>query len=268
MPQSDMKSNRIIEIESVETRAFKSLFDPLKEIIPDANLICTSEGIKIATTDISKTMFIHMKLDASKFKKYYVKHKKVVGIKMHLFYDRIRNMTDNDTLTLFLDESENDEERLGIEIANGDVNKVSRCYLKLMDIDEVKIDFPPVSFNSIITMRSDEFQRICRDMLNISDVIEIKNIGKQLLFKCDNDMTEQTVIMGEVDSGLCFQKINSDNEIIQGYYDLKTLTLFTKCTAISNTLEIYFKNDFPLIIQFKIGSFGILKVALAPKSID
>jgi proliferating cell nuclear antigen len=56
--------------------------------------------------------------------------------------------------------------------------------------------------------------------------------------------------------------------IIQGYYNLKSLVLFTKCTNLCNNIEIYLRNNFPIIIKYEVGDLGELKLCLAPKCDD
>ena len=60
-------------------------------------------------------------------------------------------------------------------------------------------------------------------------------------------------------------KSSNEDNIIQGYYNLKHLVLFTKCTNLCNSIEMYMKNNFPIVIKFTVGSLGCLKLALAPK---
>ena len=59
-------------------------------------------------------------------------------------------------------------------------------------------------------------------------------------------------------------EVNDDN-IIPGYYNLRHLVLFAKCTNLCTSIEIYMKNNFPIVINFTVGSIGSLKLALAPK---
>ena len=46
---------------------------------------------------------------------------------------------------------------------------------------------------------------------------------------------------------------------------LKTFGAFSKCTNLCNCVELYHKNDFPLIIKYTIASLGEIKLCLAPK---
>ena len=112
-------------------------------------------------------------------------------------------------------------------------------------------------------MPSIDFQKICRDMNNLSDEIEIKSLKEQLIFSCKGGWAEQETIIGSSNNGMSF--IQDNNNIVQGLYDLKHLVLFSKCTNLCNSVELYLKNDFPLIIKYNIASLGEIKLCLAPK---
>ena len=137
--------------------------------------------------------------------------------------------------------------------------------MNLIEVDDQTINVEPPKFESIITMPSSDFNKICKDMINLSDTIEIKSIGSQIIFSCKGDFAEQETIMGETNAGLTYIQNSSNTNIIQGYYNLKHLVLFAKCTNMCNSLTIYLKNSFPIVIEFSVGSLGELKLALAPK---
>ena len=67
----------------------------------------------------------------------------------------------SDTLTLYLEE--NNESVLGIKIENSEKNSITNFTLNLMDLHEDNIEIPPAEFQSVITMPSVDFQKICRD---------------------------------------------------------------------------------------------------------
>ena len=48
-----------------------------------------------------------------------------------------------------------------------------------------ELTVPDVTFSSIINMPSSDFQKIIRDLNNISEKLEIKSIDNQLIFKCN-----------------------------------------------------------------------------------
>ena len=218
--------------------------------------------MKIVAMDASHTVLVHLRLDGINFEQYYCKSKLVLGVNMMNFFKLIKTMNNNDTLTLFLEKDNINE--LGIRIENGDKNTITNYKLNLMDLNEETISVPPASFTSVITMPANDFQKICRDMNNLADSIEIKSIENQLLFSCKGDFASQETIMGETNSGMNFIKKQKNNDIVQGVFALKHLVLFTKCTNLCNSIEIYLKNDYPLIIKYSVASLGEIKLCLAP----
>ena len=252
-----------MELKTVQTGAFKTLIEAMKEILTDANIEFTDGAVKIITMDPTQTILVHLKLEKDSFEYYHCKHKIVIGVNMLNFFKLIRTLTNNDALTLYVENGNTNI--LGIRIENGEKNSLTNYYLNLIEVDETIYQIPPAQFESIITMPSGEFNKICRDMINLSEIIEIKSVGSQLIFSCKGEFASQETIIGETSNGLTFVKSGSEDNIIQGYYNLKHLVLFAKCTNLCNSIEMYMKNNFPIVIKFTVGSLGSLKLALAPK---
>lgn len=257
-------SQYALEVRTVQSSSFKILIEALKELLTDTCIEFDNTGMKIITMDNSKVVLVHLKLEASKFEYFYCENKINIGVNMLNLYKLIRSVNSNDILTLFVDS--NDINSLGIKIENGEKNTRTVYKLNLLDLDMPKITIDPVDFNSVITLPSIDFQKICRDMNNIADFVEIKNIGSQLILSCKGDFCSQETIISDTDNGNTVQNINGSNEILQGVFKLNFLVLFTKCTNLSSTVEIFLKNDYPLVIRYSVASLGSVKIALAPAS--
>jgi len=44
--------------------------------------------------------------------------------------------------------------------------------------------------------------------------------------------------------------------------------MFTKCTNLNNVVEVYLKNNFPIILKYSVASLGEIKLCLAPQDTD
>ena len=259
-----MGGDRIMELVTVQTHPFKNLTEALKDILTDANIEFSKEGMKLVTLDpATQTILVHLKLEAEKFVEYKCEEKITIGINLGNFYKLIKTITNNDTLTLYIDR--NNKHQLGIRIENGDKNFLTSYSLNLIEIDEKTIEIDPPEFPSVVALPSSEFSTVCKNMVGLTETIEIKSIGSQLIFSCKGDFAEQETIMGETDKGLQYEHTSSEDNIIQGYYNLQHMMLFAKCTSINSVLKMYLKNSYPLVIEFKVGDLGTLKLALAPK---
>ena len=252
---------KILELKTVQTTPFRILVEALKEILTDANIIFTKDGLKIMDMDRSHTLLVHLKLDADKFEKYFCEKRIVVGLNIMNLFKIIKTIGNNDSLTIYMD-SENSD-KLTIEIENGDKNRMTTYKLNLMDLDEDGINVPETEFDSIITLPSNDFQKIIRDMSNLSEEIEIKSYNQKLIFSCKGDFADQTTIIGEKEDGLVCQS-NDPKKIVQGMFKSKHLALFGKCSNLCNCIEMYMKNNYPLIVSYNVANLGKMKIALAP----
>jgi len=255
--------NMILEIKTVQSAAFRVLTEALKEILTDANFEFDETGLKIMAMDSSHTVLVHLKLNAENFEYYYCKNKRILGINMLNLFKLIKTMGNNDALSLYLEEGS--ESFLGIKIENSEKNTMTKYKLNLMDLHEDNIQIPPAVFDSVITMPSVDFQKICRDMHNLAENIEIKSLENQLIFSCDGQFASQETCIGETNCGLSFVQNQNPDEIVQGVFALKHLVLFSKCTNLCNNIELYLKNDYPLILKYQVASLGSIKLCLAPK---
>jgi proliferating cell nuclear antigen len=98
--------------------------------------------------------------------------------------------------------------------------------------------------------------------------MEIKNVNNKLIISCNGDFCSQEIVISDSDKKRMDKLNECSQEIFQGVFNVKYLVLFTKCTNLSNTVELYLKNDYPLIIQYTVGSLGSVKLCLAPQQND
>jgi len=255
--------NYLFNIKTVQSGAIRILIEALKEILTDGNFIFDKTGIKLMAMDSTHTILIHMKLDAKNFEWFHCKNKIVTGINMLNFFKLIKTMTNSETLTLFMEK--NDENHLGIRINNIEKNSQTIYKLNLLDMENENIDIPPAEFETELTIPSNDFQKIIRDMINIGENIDVKSIGPKLILNCNGDFASQETILKETEGidGLTFNQIISDEQPVQGIFSLKYLLLFTKCTNLCNLIHLYIKNDYPLIIKYSVASLGEIKLCLA-----
>jgi proliferating cell nuclear antigen len=265
-----MDNNKyLLNIKTIQASTFKQVIDALKEILMDVNLEIDETGVKIVAMDNTHIVLIHLKLEADKFEHYFCEKKLYIGINMLRLHALIKTITNNDILSLYI--LKDDPNSLGITIDNNEKNFKTNYKLSVLDIDVLNIQIPPVDFHTIITMPSSYLQKIIRDMHNLAEYIEFRNIGDKLILSCNGDFCTQETIMGtEKTQAITIKKNASEeveHEIIQGIFSLKYLSIFTKCTNLSNTVEIYLKNNYPIILRYTIASLGEIKLCLSQQDI-
>ena len=147
---------------------------------------------------------------------------------------------------------------------NGEIKQYKTQKLKLIEPDLEELEYPDVKFSSIINLPSADFQKIIRDLSCISDKLEIKSVGDELIFKCSGQFASAEIHRTETDGGMEFILKQDSSKIIQGEFSCKNLGYFIKCTNLCSQIEIYLENDLPLVVKYNVASLGEIKLCLAP----
>jgi proliferating cell nuclear antigen len=261
-PARPNANGNLFEIRTVQSAAFRTLIEALKEILTEANLEFDSTGIKVIDVDETHTVLTYLSLQAHRFEYFYCPAKFVLGINMIYLFKLIKTLSNNDSLTLFLPAS--NPNKLGIRAENAEKGTTNTWMMKLFDTNVENIEFPNISFTSTITMPSTDFQKICRDFNALAEKLEITSSNSDLIFRCVGDFVDgETVIMSNNQEEIKVER--NTNEIVQGMFELKYLVLFTKCTNLCQTTKINLKNDYPLVLRYDVANLGEVRLVLAPQ---
>lgn len=271
-----------LSIYTIQAPILKTIIESLKDILSDVPILCTPDGLEIFAPNSSKTVLVQAILDADKFNIYECPNNLLIGINILNLYKIIKTVDYNDILRIFI--TEDDPSKICIQFENTQNKTTTISYLHLLDLDNEEYDKNSPNYAININIDTLYLQKVCRDMSNFSDKIEIKVCKNQLILSCKGDFCERQISKNFNDNltnqdddddssnteetELVNQQKNNDenlenNEIIQGNFNLKFLTLFTKCSSLSKTIQLHLENDFPLIIEYN-HILGNLKFCLAP----
>ncbi len=257
------KEEYLFYLWTTKTPPIKYLTELLRDLLTEGNLECSAEGIKLQAVDPSRVVLVHCKLYQDKFEEYYCPNPIVLGLNMEDTFKIIKNMDNSDTLKLYV--RKDNVNALGIETYCKEENTWDTTSLNLMDLPITKMNIPPAQFDNVIIIPSNRFQRICRNIYNFSEKIEIECVGSQLTFRgCNNNVKQESKIKPTA-NGMRFIQNDNPDDIIQGVFELKHLVIFSKCSNLSSTIQIHIKNDYPLVLKCDVASIGEIKLCLAPQ---
>jgi proliferating cell nuclear antigen len=270
-------TNRVFEIRTLKSGIIKILIECIKPYIKETNILITSEGLKISTLDSSKCSLTHIKLNADKFEYFYCEKPTIIGVDITALYRLIKSVNIRETICLYQDKDNTD--KLGVILEDSFKGKIKKYQLSLLEIEDKIINIPELSFDYIINIPSQDFQQIVRDVdLLESKVIEIKSVGKQLIFSSSDGIAEFETVITEVDeskehkalltqNGEDIKSVSfgkSNDSIVQGRFKLYFLMYFIKATHLCQNINIYLKNDKPLVLEYFVADLGKCYFLLSP----
>jgi len=258
----------VLTIKTVQIAPFRTLMTALKDILLETNISFQPDGIRIINMDKSHTILVHLYLAASNFEFYECKKEKIIiGVNMFHLFKLINSIDNDDTLTIYIENSDYYDgivSHLALKFENGDIKQCKTQKLKLIEPEQDELEVPDVKFSSIINLPSADFQKIIRDLSCISDKLEIKSVGNELIFKCQGQFASAEIHRAESDGSMGFIMKQDSSKIIQGEFSLKNLGYFIKCTNLCSQIEMYLENDLPLVVKYDVASLGSIRLCLVP----
>jgi proliferating cell nuclear antigen len=245
-----------MKLKTIQAGSFKSTFEVLKDILNDVNIYFDENGVKMVTLDTARASLVDFELSSDNFEEYECPEPIVAGINIANMFKLLKTISTSDTLTLEI----TNRDLLDILIENSVKKTSTKFNLKLLDIDEDHIQVPEIPLNVCTVMQSIDFQRICRDMNNLSSEITITRSGDRFVCSCMGDFANQETVL------TCNENIEGT---YTGTYSLKYLNIFTKATGMCSTVQVFQEtgNRF-LVLQYNVANLGELKFYLATKVQD
>jgi proliferating cell nuclear antigen len=262
------RDDNVLTIKTVQIQPIRNLITALKDILVDATITFTAEGMKIINFDKNHTTVVNVQLYADKFEEYVCLPEKIIicANASHLF-KVISTMSNDDVLSIYIEKKDYHDgivSELGLQYDNGDIKQCYSQKLRLLEPDPEELVVPDVEYSTVINLPTVYFQKIIRDLYGISDRIEIISVGNDLIFSCEGPFAKTKIYRSEADGQMTFMHKPEESVVVQGEFSLKSLSNFIKCSPLCTHLEIYLGNDMPLIVKYHVASLGEIRLCLGP----
>ena len=245
-------------LQTIQASALRTIFEVLKDIVNDVNVYFTPQGVRIVTLDTARVTLVHMFLPAENFEAYTCESEVIAGLNMANTHKLLKSVTNNDSLIMRMQ----GRDVLEIEIENTVKHSTTTFKLKLLDINEDDLNVPEIDMDIVTTIPSVDFQRIARDMANLSTEMTIKRTKTTLELSCAGDFADQMTTLD------C-PPVDRD-EPVGGTYALKYINMYTKATNLCSSVQLFqfSEPNMPMVFRYAIANLGEIKFYLAQKSED
>lgn len=145
--------------------------------------------------------------------------------------------------------------------------------LPLIRVEGDLLNIEEANFEVAVMMSSVEFQKIIRDLsLNVeAKHVKISITAQNIRFNAHGETGEADFVINEDRTSTGSGRVHihtkeGADENISGTFDLKNLQLFTKCTQLCSEIQIFMKNNYPILIRYEVPYLG--EVHLCQSAID
>ncbi|KAL8943131.1 MAG: hypothetical protein Q9216_001261 [Gyalolechia sp. 2 TL-2023] len=232
----------MLEARLEQAQLLKKVVDAIKDLVQDCNFDCNDSGIALQAMDNSHVALVSMMLKAESFSPFRCDRNIALGINLSSLMKVLRCAQNEDILTLKADDAP-DVVNLVFETSESD--RLSEYDIKLMDIDQEHLGIPETEYAATIAMPSAEFQRICRDLMALSESVAIEATKEGVKFSCTGDIGNGAVTLRSYTNVENPEK-NIDislSEPVALTFSLKYLVNFCKASGLSGTVKLCLSNE-------------------------
>ena len=274
-----MESKYLVEIETLQASNIKQLFAALKEQLPEVSISINEEYIEILQMDPTHIVIAHVQLKASNFEKYICKKPIKLGVDVVNLTKVLKGVGAKDILTLFVEDpydriNSNDDaeasQLFGIRIENTEKGQVSTIYIDTLDVNEEELRVPDLDYPYCISVPAGDLQSIVNSHKTMGGeiILQIRYIKESLIFFSKGEIGKLETVRSKTNKEEISIKIQKNNEdtddIIEIYVKLAKMVEFAKCSSLSTMATMYLKNDFPLFLEYDVGSLGFIRLGVSP----
>jgi len=245
----------------------KKTMDALKDLIKEAVWDVSSQGLSLQSMDSSHVSLVQVTLRTEGFETFRCDKNLALGVNMDTMGKLMKCASSDDAITL---KSEDNGDLLGLVFEAKGGDKTAEFEMKLMDLDMEQLGIPEQEYSCTVKMPSGEFMRICKDLSNIGESVNICVTKGGVTFSAKGDIGNAKINLTQSNN------VDDENdavtidiqEAVNLNFALRYLNFFTKATPLSKRVILSLSPEVPLVVEYDIEDVGHVKYFLAPKIDD
>jgi len=255
----------IFKAKTQEAHAIKVLVELLSQNLKDGCFEIDEKGITLRQMDNNRRTLVNLTLDAENFNAYKFKHDEKIsmGLSSHQLHRLLKTVKKKDSMHLRIDSSDMTELTI-VTIPKETLRKTTSC-IRIQNKQCVDFDFPE-GYGKPTIVNSGEFQKACKDLLNIGSIITVESHGPfGIAFHSDADQVlKRKVEFGELEDS----DDEEDSKIIEPFkntYFTDQISRISKISGLFQQMKIYCAKGLPLLFVSNVGSLGKISIYIKSK---
>merc|ERR1711866_4364 len=150
----------------------------------------------------------------------------------------------------------------------GGEDRIADFDLKLMQIESEHMEIPEQQYKVIAKLPSAEFQKICRDLKEFGETMQMKASKEGITFSVQGDVGAGNVMLKPRESEKPEEKVTlTVHEPVTATFALRYLVNVAKAAPLCGTVELGLGPDAPLLVKYSLEAAdnGHMQFYLAPK---
>lgn len=227
----------------------RTLFDTLKELVPEAPITFETSSLKITSMDSTKCALCHIVCTTEFY--FCADPPRTIGINVAALYKCLRSLTTTGyVLEMAMYKSKPDF--LTVTVSNVDKRTVVTNEIRLLKLPSQEITIPAVTFSRVISMPASDFQRYVRELATISQEIRVVCGDDYLELEAKGSAGGTRIRIMPAASSLNFIYRDEKEPNVAASFSSRFLERFSK--VLDASVEIYMRQSYPIVLRYALAS--------------
>merc|ERR1712242_159280 len=161
-----------------------------------------------------------------------------------------------------------DADTVNFQCESGEEDRIADFDLRLMQIESEHMEIPEQHYKVSAKLPSAEFQKICRDLKEFGETMQVKASKEGITFSVQGDVGAGNVMLKPRESEKQEEKVAlTVYEPVTATFALRYLVNFAKAAPLCGSVELGLGPDAPLLVKYELekNENGYMQFYLAPK---
>jgi len=243
----------------------KKVVDAMKDLCKDVNFDCSEKGLQVQSMDSSHVALVSLFLRESAFADFRCDRPTSLGMNVDSLAKILKMCGPSDSLKI---RWQSGADTVGFQCESGADDRISDFDLKLMQIESEHMEIPEQQYKVTAKLPSAEFQKICRDLKEFGETMQIKASKEGIIFSVKGDVGGGNVMLKPRESEKPEERVAlTVREPVTATFALRYLVNFAKAAPLSGSVELGLGPDAPLLVKYDLerAENGHMQFYLAPK---
>jgi len=242
-----------MKLTLAEPKYLKESVSIISEIVTEATLKITSDGVDLVAMDPANVAMIVFKLLSTSFVTYEIDGPTSITVNLNNLKQVLRRIKSKDTITLEIDENK-------LKITLQSTSKRT-FYLPLIDADDKEQRVPDLSFSVTIVTPSSNLIDAIDDVDVVGESVTLSATENLFTVSSKGDLTKATVDIPADNT----TKVVCEDENAKAKYSIEYLKKMIQGAKLADMVQVKFSKDYPLKIEYIVQNKVELAFVLAPR---
>merc|ERR1712217_517601 len=236
-----------------------------KDLCKDVNFDCSEKCIQVQSMDSSHVALVSLMLRESAFSEFKCDRPMSLGMNVDSLGKILKMCSPHDSIKV---RAQNDADSVSFQCESGDDDRIADFDLKLMQIESEHMEIPEQHYKVSAKLPSAEFQKICRDLKEFGETMQVKASKEGITFSVHGDVGAGNVMLKPRESEKPEEKVMlTVHEPVTATFALRYLVNFAKAAPLCGAVELGLGPEAPLLVKYNldVADNGYMQFYLAPK---